>query len=483
MDVALSLHPLERKVLPFVVVSKTVEEICKTASLQHAEVVRAVQWLASKKLVSLKEKTDFVLALSDKGSRIKELPEKTISRLVASKAVSLAEISHIEGGDAALGILRQRGLIVIKDSMVSSVGKTENFFPEEQFLKKLPFSPSSDEDKSIALSLKRRGLVREDSKTIVTVLISDEGRKVLKKGFGELVDSLTVQMIKDGSWKGKNFRAYDIKSIVPRLFGGKFQPYKRFLDRVRQQFIALGFKEMSGPLVESDFWDMDALFMPQFHSARDIHEAYYVRNAAPAKVESAVMKRVKEAHEKGIMGSRGWQYKFDPEMSCRHLLRTQGTACSARMLASPHLEVPGKYFAIARCFRYDVIDTTHLPDFNQVEGFVVDKALGLKHLFGLLQDFAKNFANAEDIRIVPGYFPFTEPSAELFAKHPSMGWIELGGAGLFRPEVIGSLAQKDVRAIAWGLGVDRLGMFNLGMSDIRDLFSRDLSYLRNARVI
>ena len=137
---------------------------------------------------------------------------------------------------------------------------------------------------------------------------------------------------------------------------------------------------------------------------------------------------------------------------------------------------------MSRCFRYDVIDATHLPDFNQVEGIVVDKNLTLRHMIGLLKQFAKTFAHTEEVKVVPGYFPFTEPSVELFAKHPDLGWIELGGAGLFRPELVQPLAQKDVQVLAWGIGVDRLGMFNLGIKDIRNLFSKDLAYLRKAKV-
>ena len=93
--------------------------------------------------------------------------------------------------------------------------------------------------------------------------------------------------------------------------------------------------------------------------------------------------------------------------------------------------------------------------------------------------FAKEFADTEEIRLVPAYFPFTEPSVELMAKHPDLGWIELGGAGIFRPEMLKPLGVR-VPVIAWGIGVDRLAMFKLGINDIRDLFSHDLKVLREA---
>ncbi|MYF75617.1 MAG: phenylalanine--tRNA ligase subunit alpha, partial [Gemmatimonadetes bacterium] len=89
-------------------------------------------------------------------------------------------------------------------------------------------------------------------------------------------------------------------------------------------------------------------------------------------------------------------------------------------------------------------------------------------------------AQSEDVRYVPDYFPFTEPTVELQAKHPDLGWIELRGAGLFRPELTRPLGV-DVPVIAWGLGVDRMAMVALGINDIRDLFSTDLDLVRNTR--
>ena len=133
-----------------------------------------------------------------------------------------------------------------------------------------------------------------------------------------------------------------------------------------------------------------------------------------------------------------------------------------------------------RCFRPDIIDATHNVDFFQTEGIVVDEGLNLRHLKWLLKLFAEKFADTSTIKIKPGYFPFTEPSLELYARHPKLGWIELGGAGILRPEVVKPLTGKDISVLAWGIGIDRIGMFKLGIKDIRDLFSSDLGALRNS---
>ncbi|MCK5063955.1 MAG: hypothetical protein KAQ97_01660, partial [Candidatus Fermentibacteraceae bacterium] len=144
-------------------------------------------------------------------------------------------------------------------------------------------------------------------------------------------------------------------------------------------------------------------------------------------------------------------------------------------------DIPGKYFAIARCFRYDQVDATHLPDFFQVEGIVLGEQINLRYLLGLLKLFAEEIAGASDYKFLPAYFPFTEPSVEMHIKHPRLGWIEIGGAGLFRPEVCLPLGI-DVPVIAWGLGLDRMAMLALGLNDIRDLVTPDLTRLRNMKV-
>ncbi len=289
-------------------------------------------------------------------------------------------------------------------------------------------------------------------------------------------------MLKDGSWRGKNFRKYNISLRPPRLAIGRKHPYREFLDQVKSRLVAMGFVEMRGPLVESEFWNMDALYMPQFHPAREIHDVYFVKKPVYSKeIDEPYLSQVAKTHNDGWKtGSRGWGYKFDMERARRLILRSQGTAVSARTLAGKP-GIPGRYFSIARCFRYDQVDATHAPDFYQVEGIVLGEEINFRMLLGLLELFAVKMAGAGDVRFLPAYFPFTEPSVELHVKHPALGWMELGGAGLLRPEVTMPLGIK-VPVIAWGLGLDRMAMIALGIDDIRDLFSSDLDMIRTKRV-
>jgi phenylalanyl-tRNA synthetase alpha chain len=498
-----ALHPLERKVLP--VLDKTLDfnEIIKQTGLKDVEVMRALQWLENKQVVKLKDELKEVIELGRNGKSYLEkgFPEKRFLEQIKDvpkdedAIKEKTNLSQQEFG-VSMGVLKKNSAILIekKDGKlnfkITPMGK--KFLEkkdEENFLKKefpINVRSLSDQERELFDNFKKRkNIVASRLVKIKKIELTDLGKKAVKEKISDekILDRLTPEMLEKGAWKGKKFRRYDVEINVPEIYGGRKQHYRRFLDQVREKFMSLGFSEMDGPLVESDFWDMDALFMPQFHSARDIHQAYYIKDPEYCKLDEKMVERVKKAHENGFnTGSKGWQYKFDVKRTHRNLLRTQGTACSARTLASKGLKIPGKYFGITRCFRYDVIDATHLPDFNQIEGIVVEEGLNLKHLFGLLQMFAKEFAETDEIKLVPGYFPFTEPSVELFAKHPKLGWIELGGAGIFRPELVRPLVGKEVPVIAWGLGIDRLAMFKLGIKDIRQLFSHDLKFLKSTKM-
>ena len=501
--IASSLNPAERKVLKVLDSSSYMHDIMKATGLKDVEVMRALQWLQNKNAVKLSEEQKDIVSLDENGIKYLKygLPEKIFLQSL-DKPKTLKEIGEdaklsSEELSISLGALKSKAAIeIIKDKelLISITEHGKNLlkkgFIEEQFLKeKFPKELASlkDEEKFVLEILKKRKkIVRVEQAKLVSANLTDLGKKLIKlKLDDDMIEKLTPSLVKTGSWKGKKFRRYDVKINVPSVFGGRKQHYRRFLDEVRQKFINLGFDEMTGPIVETDFWDMDALFMPQFHSARDIHQGYYIKEPKYSKdLPEDKVKNVKAAHENGFgTGSRGWRYDFDVKRTHRHILRTHDTSISARTLASKGLKIPGKYFQISRCFRYDVVDATHLPDFNQVGGFVIEEGINFGHLKSLLRMFAEEFTDAKDIKIIPSYFPFTEPSAQLMVKHPDLGWIELAGSGIFRPELVKPLVGKEVPVIAWGVGLDRLAMFKLGIKDIRQLFSHDLEFLRNAKVI
>jgi phenylalanyl-tRNA synthetase alpha chain len=337
---------------------------------------------------------------------------------------------------------------------------------------------------------KKRKAIFVEPKTTRILELTREGRSVIEDGAADLtvqgkeVTQLTPELIIKGGWRNVRFQKYNIEAPVANAWPGKKHPYLSFLDEVREKLVTLGFQEMTGTAVELSFFNFDALYTPQDHPARETDGIYYIKNpqyGSTTKYDQ-IVQRVKETHETGDQtGSTGWGYKYREQEAKRLILRGHGTCLSARTLLGRDLKVPSRHFSIARVYRPEVVDKTHLSEFNQVEGIVVDEKLTLSDLLGVLGKFAKEIAGADKIRFKPDYFPFTEPSVELSAYKEGYGWVEFGGSGIFRPEVTQPLGVK-VPVIAWGLGVDRLFMMRTGIEDIRSIFSQDLDWLRRKQV-
>ncbi len=511
-ELASSLHPLEILVIR-TLGNRTLDEetLDREAAaregpeaLSSGRLAMALGWLLAKGLIEkVSEETRSIVSLTDQGRiQVQEgTPERRILRALgegrALTVRTLASDLSLDPEDVsgAVGTLKDRGLIRIVAGGRLELTRPNPADPElervEALLARLAPGPIdlqelSPQEREIVGGLHRkrgrRGALRVDERVRRTyrgTALFEAVREHLGSDGGvREVSRLTPEMLKDGSWRQVSFRRYSLSIPPPRLLPGRAHPYREFLDRVRRTLVAMGFREMRGPLVETEFWNMDALFMPQFHPARDIHDVYYVKSEAAGQVPEDLLERVAAAHrDGGRTGSRGWRYPFDPQRSHRLILRSQGTAVSTRTLAAG-AEIPGRYFSVARCFRYDQADATHAVDFFQVEGIALGPEITLRTLLGLLRVMAREVARSSEVKFTPAYFPFTEPSVELHVRHPELGWMELGGAGLFRPEVTHPLGVE-VPVIAWGLGVDRMAMIALGIKDIRDLFSADLDLLRS----
>jgi len=507
-----SLHPLEIQVLR--ALGKDPKPLTDLQLVQHtdlaaSQVSMAVGWLLTKQLVSLaSETTTTYVSLTAIGTQFQQAasPPEWILQTVRSSAqegTSLT-VKDLQGTgqfqpaelSRAIGILKKEGVLQLGAggtleatvqisatvealrSLLNQVHKgsrpLDSFPPHHQAL--------------LRQYAVKRGNTQEpfriDDHTERAYLLTDEGQKLLphlREGAAQEISQVTPELLKDGSWRNFSFRKYSINLRPPRLAVGRRHSYREFLDTVKYKLTSMGFQEMRGELIETEFWDMDALFMPQFHPARAIHDVYFVKNPKKAKaIPEPFLTQVAQVHrDGGTSGSKGWKYQYDCERAKRLVLRSQGTAVSARTLAQ-NPPIPGKFFSIARCFRYDNVDATHATDFFQVEGIVLGSDINFRTLLGLLKLFATEMAQAKEIRFFPAYFPFTEPSVELHVRHPKLGWMELGGAGLFRSEVTIPLGVT-VPVIAWGLGLDRMAMVALGIQDIRDLFTSDLEAVRNMR--
>ena len=529
----------------------TIEKVEQELGFKPGNGNQALSWLAGKGLVNeLRRETAVFYELTglgeewnEKGSpeeRIIELIKQKLEKLESGqesltspppflnglKLPDIAQALNIENKDigSAFGSLSKLGVLKMDDNKnvtlsfpleyLQDPGKNpafRRFSIIRGLLQKviksdgmLSESSLTDEEKTImANHAKKRGSADApfrlvDRETVIFgfsvmedgSVPAEQAAAALKAAgiTGDEIGILTQAMLEDGSWKGKTFRSYNVKTPPVRLTPGRSNPYAKFLENVKDKLTSLGFEEFDGPLVETEFWNSDALFMPQFHSARDIHDAYSIADSKSASkdgvaraksIDEPWLSNVAEAHTNGgKTGSRGWNYGFDRDFTRRLILRSQGTVLSAKTL--PTAKIPGKYFGIARCFRYDRVDATHLPDFYQTEGIVLGENVNLRTLLGMLEMFATEVAGAKEVKYVPGYFPFTEPSIEVHIKHPVLGWFELGGSGIFRPEVTESLGVN-VPVAAWGIGIDRMALMALGLNDLRELFSYDIENVRLRR--
>lgn len=500
------LHPLERSLLLALTNGEPMDLITlqQRSGLPASSITRAALWLAAKNYVEIVERKETQVKLGSEGQYFLEhrFPERRLIRWLIGK-----------GGKTSIDQAKQQsGLSATEVNVAIGWASRKQWLQIQRNAKQTtitsPHEPPKDLDeelvtyighKQVALQtlpqnlrnrlpqLRKRPEILHITESIErTFQITSHGLEAaqhITQPQREL-SQLTSEHMKAGTWRHHTLRQYNIHAPVQQTWPGKKQAYKRFLDELKLKLVALGFKEMLGPIVEYAFFNCDALFMPQDHPAREIHDLYYVKTPTPGDL-STYMKyvdQVKATHENGgTTQSRGWQYQFSLEETHRLILRSQGTALSARMLVDETLEIPGKYFSFSRCFRPDVVDRTHLTEFNQIEGIVVGTRLTFRDLLGVLKMFALEIANADQVRFRPDYFPFTEPSVELSAFKKGAGWLEFGGAGMFRKEVTSPLGIS-VPVIAWGLGVDRLFMMKAGINDIRELFTSDLTWLRRQKV-
>ncbi|MFX1378948.1 MAG: phenylalanine--tRNA ligase subunit alpha [Promethearchaeota archaeon] len=345
---------------------------------------------------------------------------------------------------------------------------------------------SKDELKQLDL-LNKRKLIKRTRKIQRIIYLTEKGKKIPISKIQELkqISRITSEMLSSGIWKNYELKPFDVSKPGPLMKAGKIHPMIRLINEIREIFLSMGFTEIRGPIVESAFYNFDALFQPQDHPAREMQDTFYLSNPKTANLpESDRVKAVRETHENGgDSGSLGWGYEWDIDTAKKTVLRTHTTATTIRRLAQFYRnneKVPVKVFCIDRVFRNEKLDKSHLAEFTQVEGIVIDDHLNLCDLIGLLLEFYKKLG-FEKIITRPGFFPYTEPSMEFSVYFEKLGeWLEFGGSGIFRPEVTYPWGIKDpTRVLAWGQGLERIAMLYFDRKDIRDLYINPIKWLRN----
>ncbi|MEL0068204.1 MAG: phenylalanine--tRNA ligase subunit alpha [Gammaproteobacteria bacterium] len=307
----------------------------------------------------------------------------------------------------------------------------------------------------------------EDPKALDQIRVDYLGKKgrltELLKGLGQLSPEerpkagAAINQAKQAVQKAIHARSIDLEQIAleaklasesidvtlpgrGEVLGG-LHPVSRTLKRIEDFFATVGFNVETGPEIEDDYHNFEALNIPPHHPARAMHDTFY----------------------------------FGPDQ----LLRTQTSDVQIRTME--RRDPPLRIIAPGRVYRCDS-DMTHTPMFHQVEGLLVDETASFTDLKSILYDFLHHFFETDfDIRFRPSYFPFTEPSAEVDIQIGNDGrWLEVLGCGMVHPNVLEKVGidSEKYTGYAFGMGVERLTMLRYGVKDLRMFFENDLRFLR-----
>ncbi len=491
-----SLSPHEKKILPHL--EENIREICKKSNLDKTSVLRALEYLQNKKIINLSMKKKKVIEIGVNGAlyRKKGLPERRLLNLLNEKRILKFQEAQKESKlsndefKAALGALKKKAVIELKNGKIVFNANKEEITRkslEELFIESLPIEYDKlnpEQLHGLKTLQNRKDIIQIKEEKTIEIKITPLGKKLMASGIksSDLIEQITSDMLKkDSLWKRKKFRRYDVTSPVPEIYGGKEHFVNQSINYARNVWTEMGFKEMAGEMIQSSFWNFDALFTAQDHPVREMQDTFFIdkKTELPSK---KIVEAVKKSHEKGVGKSKGWQYKWDEEEAKKLVLRTHTTCFSAQTLTNlKKQEIPAKFFSLGKCFRNETVDWSHGFEFYQTEGIVVDKNANFRHLLGYLKQFYTKMG-FKKIRFAPAYFPYTEPSVEVHAWHDEKKvWLELGGAGIFRPEVVIPLLGEYIPVLAWGQGFDRIIMDYYKIKDLRELYKNDITQLRKMK--
>ena len=239
----------------------------------------------------------------------------------------------------------------------------------------------------------------------------------------------------------------------PRV--GHLHPLTQTIEELKEIMGRLGFTVASGPEIEDEWHNFEALNIPAAHPARDPLENFYLATAAAAT------------------GAPASGASATPPL----LLRSQTSTVQIRVMEKTR--PPVRIISLGRVYRPDTADATHYPMFHQIEGLLVDRNVTMADLKSVLRLFAHSFLGRDvHIRFRPSFFPFTEPSVEVDMSWND-GWIEMGGAGMVDPAVLSAVGYDpdEVTGFAFGLGVERVCARRHGVTDIREFYKNDVRFL------
>jgi phenylalanyl-tRNA synthetase alpha chain len=461
----------EKRLLAELGARKTAEpaELAPVLGAQEDAVIQFAHLLADKDLAVVTREVTPRYVLTDEGKRyqVTGLPERQLLNSFGDR-IPMAELTVNPLSRIGIGQMRKKGWIAIKDGIVEKTGG--DCLGEDEIALSSPEAGGPGMD-----ALVRRGLALCEEEVRWLIRITPAGEVHFQHGLDirEETGTLTREQIASGEWQHLLLRRYDVTKLPRKAYPGKIHPYQRLIDEMRQILLEMGFTEIYGEIVQSSFWNFDALFQPQDHPAREMQDTFYLSESIPVPPG---YERVRDMHEHGgDTSSTGWGGSWSREKAELCVLRTHTTSLSIQHLAA-HPEPPVKAFCLNRVYRREAIDPTHLPEFEQLEGIVMDRGVSFRNLLGFLKEFYGRMG-FESVRFRPAYFPYTEPSVEPEVFVEGLGWVEMGGAGIFRQEVTAPWGIS-CPVLAWGLGVSRMAMLKMGLKDLRMLYRSDIEWVR-----
>lgn len=480
----------------------TMRDIVARLELDHSLVTASLNWGSEEGWLDLeeREREELVFAQDALDQVDTGLPERQALALIAAqgcmkvrdvvgqlkeKGIKLNEV--IKWGGVRGWLAKEKDEIAVLDAgktaldtpaademAVRAVFKVN---PENRAIFADELGAHSIDGEAVKQLLKNRpGIAKIKPRKFRYAKVTDAGRKALEGDVKIIQEKnrLSGDDITSGNWENIRLRRYDVTLPAEKVYPAKVHPFQRVIQEARTAYLQMGFTEVVSPQVESAFWDFDALFQPQDHPARDMQDTFYLDRPNLAKLpKDQYVEQVKQTHEDGgDTGSKGWGYNWSSDRARQMVLRTHTTACTIRALAE-NPNPPSKVFCVGKVFRNEAISYKHLPEFFQVDGIVIDEHASLATLLGTLKKFY-NLMGFDKVKFKPDFFPYTEPSIEVSVfMEDKQQWLELGGSGIFRPEVTRPFGCK-YPVLAWGLGLERLAMMRYGIKDIRELYWSDL---------
>ena len=490
-----AFHPIERSILNSLSNNDHVgaHSLAASTGLSMDQIRRGIEWLKFKNLISIEESSTQKVFVASEGTEAakKGLPERrlvnslkegkvTISEVLASGAIKNEEINA-----AIAGARRNQWIQLVEGKMVPAPLAAKRS-PEETFIENLlkrgggggvQISKLTEEEKRVLEQLKKRPKyieVKEEKESRIS--LTDAARQIIPTLNQEkLQRRLTTELITSGKWKETNFSALDIEAPAPVIYPGRRHPLIEIIEEIKEIFIGLGFSEIEGPVIQSGFWNFDALFTPQDHPAREMQDTFYISAAQmqqpPISASKDQISKISRVHKER------WNRHWDIQEAQRLVLRTHTTPVTVQHLAKIKSDV-GRFFSVGRVFRNEKVSYKHLVEFHQVEGVSTSEEASLRDLMGLQKEFYAKMG-IKRIKFWPTFFPYTEPSLQSMVYNEKLEkWVELFGMGIFRPEVTKPLGIKNP-VLAWGGGLERIAMLRFGLDDVRELYGNKLAWLRS----